>query len=222
MNVGVARAWGPEDVAAAFNVSHETLERLQTFVALLTKWQVSFNLIGPGTMDDIWGRHIADSLQLVAMAPGETKIWIDLGSGGGLPGVPIAIMLAGRPGFVMHLVESSTKKCAFLTTVRRKTGAPITIHNRRIEALGQMADRPRAEVLSARALAPLPALMDLAAPFVWKNTVCLFPKGQDVERELTEVARFRRLNTIRYPSRVDASGSVLRIEGFTGEQYGKE
>lgn len=205
--------WGPDDVAEAFNVSHETLARLETLVRLLRDWQRRINLVGRSTLDEVWGRHIADSLQLVALAPEDARVWVDLGSGGGFPGLVVAIALGERPGFEMHLVESNRKKCAFLTVAARATGAPVRVHATRIEALGGSEDRPRADVVSARALAPLPALVDLATPFMWKRTVCLFLKGQDVESELTEVARFRRIQVERIPSIVDDSGSVLRIEG---------
>ena len=212
------RRWGPDEVAAEFDVSHETLDRLGAYVALLKKWSRSINLVGAKTLDDVWGRHIADSLQLVALAPEGARIWVDLGSGGGLPGLVVAAALRQVKGFKMHLVEANARKCAFLHVAARAIDAPVQIHNRRIEALGRTGSRPRADVITARALAQLPALLDLAEPFMWKNTVCLFLKGQDVESELTQSSRYRTMTIVQTPSLVDGSGSILRIEGAAREQ----
>lgn len=209
--------WTYEDVAVEFDVSHETLALLKQFVELLGKWQKSINLIGPGTLKNIWGRHIADSLQIAGLASDDAKLWLDLGSGGGLPGMVVAIALRDRAGFKMHLVESNGKKAAFLGVAARAMGVPVEVHNCRIESLAEREPPLRADVISARALAPLPQLMDLSEAFMWKKTVCLFPKGQDVESELTASARFRRLSVVRVPSVVDGSGTILRIEGATSD-----
>lgn len=213
-------AWDAASVGARFNVSHETLDRLHAFVALLEKWQKSINLVGPATMGDVWGRHVADSLQLVALAPEETKVWLDLGSGAGLPGLVVAIALRERDGFTAHLVESNARKCAFLRVAAAETGAPVIIHARRIEELGADTDRQRADVISARALAPLERLLDLAEPFMWKNTVCLFQKGQDVEAELTQASRCWKIPHVRQPSLVAQSGTILRIGEVTRVESG--
>ena len=205
--------WTREKVAEEFGVSHETLALLTQFVELLEKWQKSINLIGPATHKDIWGRHIADSLQIAGLAPDDAKTWLDLGSGGGLPGLVVAIAWRDRPGFKMHLVESNGKKAAFLGVAARNLGVPVKVHNCRIESLADQVPVLQADVISARALAPLPHLLDLSAAFMWKKTVCLFPKGQDVESELTASARFRRLSFVQVPSVVDGSGTILRSEG---------
>ena len=204
--------WTPAMLAEQFNVSHETLERLHAYVALLLKWQNKINLIGPNTRDDVWGRHIADALQIADLAPEAAKTWVDLGTGAGLPGMVLAIALSKRPGFHMHLVEANARKCAFLTVAAQHTGATVTIHNRRIEDLGEDPARPRADVLTARALAPLPALLPMAVSFMWKNAIMLFSKGQDVEGELTEAAISWKIEVDRIPSRVDRQGTILRIK----------
>lgn len=220
MSVADRTRWTPEKVATAFDVSHETMQRLQVFADLLVKWQASVNLVGPGTVGDIWGRHIADSLQLTRIAPDRARVWVDLGSGAGLPGLPVAIMLSDRPGLAVHLVESNSKKCAFLRVAASATGAPVVVHQARIEALAVSPDRPRADVVTARALAPLKRLIGLATPFMWKNTICLFPKGQDLEGELTEASTYWNINAVRHPSVIEGTGTVLAIEGVTGVEKG--
>jgi 16S rRNA (guanine527-N7)-methyltransferase len=108
-------------------VSRETSERLDRFVDLLLRWQRTSNLIAPSTVSRLWTRHIADSLQLIELAP-QARIWIDLGSGAGFPGMVLAIALTGTPGAMVHLIESNTKKAAFLREAQRVTGAPARVH----------------------------------------------------------------------------------------------
>ena len=206
-----ADAWDRARVAAAFGLPADTMARLDAYVALLERWQARVNLIGPATVGDIWGRHIADSLQLIALAPADARVWLDLGSGAGLPGLVLAIALAGRPGFAMHLVEANARKCAFLAIAGAAAGVPVTVHRARIEALGREAGHPRPEIICARALAPLSELLPLARPFMWKRTVLLLHKGQDVERELTEATISRKLTIERRASVVDPAATILRI-----------
>ena len=151
----------PETFAAQFDVSRETLTRLLAYQALLGRWQQRINLVGPATLDDFWARHAADSAQLLALA-GDRRIWLDLGSGGGFPGLVVAIMLAESGGHV-HLVESDGRKAAFLRTVIREVGVPASVHNRRAEELAMAGEASLADVqvISARALAPLPDLLEL-------------------------------------------------------------
>ncbi len=188
------------------------MDRLERYVEVLTVWQQRINLIGRLTLGDVWGRHIADSLQLIRMAPEEAKVWLDLGSGAGLPGLVLAIVLGSEPGFRMHLVDSNGKKCAFLRTAAAATSASVSVHHGEISKLGA-APRPiKADVITARALAPLARLIPLAKPFMWKKTVLLLPKGQDVETELTAAAISSRLRVERRPSVVHPAASILRIE----------
>jgi 16S rRNA (guanine527-N7)-methyltransferase len=173
----------PEDFAEAFKVPRETIHRLERYAALLAHWQKSTNLVAPSTLPGLWRRHFADSAQIRGLAP-EARLWLDLGSGAGFPGLVVAILQTGQPGFRMHLVESDKKKCAFLAEVARETKAPVDIHAMRIEELGESAHRLRPDVVSARALAPLPRLLELAAPFFAPRTRGLFLKGREAESEI--------------------------------------
>src|SRR4029450_2091634 len=168
-----------------FKVPRETIHRLERFAELLAYWQKHTNLVAPSTLPTLWSRHFADSAQLTTLAP-NARLWLDLGSGAGFPGLVIAILKTGTPDFRMHLVESNRKKCAFLAEVARATKAPVDIHAMRIEDLAQSANRLAPDVVSARALAPLPRLLDLASPFFGTKTRGLFLKGRDAETEIAE------------------------------------
>ena len=174
---------GPADFAEVFKVPRETIHRLVRYADLLALWQRSKNLVAPSTLPVLWSRHFADSAQLCALAP-SARLWLDLGSGAGFPGLVVAILESGKPNFRMHLVESNRKKCAFLAEVARATAAPVDIHAMRIEALAESAKTLRPDVVSARALAPLPRLLELATPFFGDNTRGLFLKGRDAETEI--------------------------------------
>jgi 16S rRNA (guanine527-N7)-methyltransferase len=192
------------------NVSHETVARLEAFVDLLLTWQAKTNLIAPSTIPELWTRHIADSLQLLRLAP-KAQTWVDFGSGGGFPGLVIACSLK-TPG-VVHLVESNTRKAAFLREAARVTGAPAMIHATRIEEfIADTALLP--EVVTARALAPLTQLLDYAAPFIEKGAKALFLKGQDVAHELTEASKYWRIDAELVPSQTDAGGRIVVIRGL--------
>jgi 16S rRNA (guanine527-N7)-methyltransferase len=191
---------------ALMPVSDETRTKLDAFVALLINWQRRINLVAAATLPQLWTRHIADSLQLLRLAP-EARIWVDLGSGGGFPGIPIACALAGRPGAAVHLVESNGKKAAFLREAVRVTGAPAIVHAERIEKFGDSAPA-HIDVVTARALAPLKLLYELAMPFLARETVGLFLKGQDIEAELTEAAKYW---TVQYGLQASLTGSDSRV-----------
>lgn len=190
-------------------VSDDALARLEKFAALLTEWQRRINLIAPSTVPHIWTRHIADSLQLLPLAP-DAKIWIDLGSGGGFPGVPIACALAQTAGARVHLVESNGKKAAFLREAVRITGAPATVHAERIENFGDSFGG-KSEVVTARALAPLKSLCDQAFPLLAKGAIGLFLKGQDVEAELTEAAKYWTVEAELKSSVTSRDGVIVRV-----------
>ena len=132
------------------------------YVDLLTTWQKTTNLVAPSTLPEIWTRHVADSLQLFALAP-DAKLWIDLGSGGGFPGIPLACLLADIPGAQMHLVESNGKKAAFLREAARQLALPVTVHAQRIEDF-TAAFEGHADAVTARALAPLVKLFRMLIP----------------------------------------------------------
>lgn len=199
--------FGPEAFAAATGVSRETLARLESFAGLLERWQAKINLVGPKTLETLWSRHMLDSAQLLPLAGAEARIWTDLGSGGGFPGLVLAILLADRAGARVHLVESHARKCAFLAEAARICEAPAEIHRGRIEAL----DPWPSDVVTARALTALPALLDLAVPFLAPGGVLLFPKGADWARELTEARKSWTVEADAQPSRTEGAGRILRL-----------
>ena len=180
---GLVLIEGPESFAEAFKVPRETILKLTRYADLLTHWQKAINLVAPSTLPELWSRHFADSAQLRSLAP-DARLWLDLGSGAGFPGLVVAILQAGAPYFRMHLVESNRKKCAFLAEVVRATEAPVDIHAMRIEELTEKAQSLRPDVVSARALAPLPRLLELAEPFFGEGTKGLFLKGRETQAEI--------------------------------------
>ena len=196
-------------------VSRETLERLGRFVALLLAWQRTTNLIAPSTVSHLWTRHIADSLQLLDLAPG-ARVWVDLGAGGGFPGLVIACALAGRPGAHVHLIESNTKKAAFLREAQRVTATPASVHAARIEDFVGSFEGA-ADVVVARAVAPLKSLLDQCFPLLGKSgAMGLFPKGQNAELELRQARESRAakawtMNATLVPSRTDPAGRIIVI-----------
>lgn len=203
-----------ESFSALLGVSRETMERLVRYETLLIKWQKSINLVSANTLPELWRRHMLDSAQLAALAPEGARRWADLGSGGGFPGLVVAILLAGRPGFEMHLVESDQRKCIFMREVARAAEAPATIHNCRIE--GFAAGQGVFDVVSARALAPLDRLLGWAAPLFGPQTVGLFLKGQGVQDELTLARKSWIFEADLHPSQSDPAGSVLMLRGLHG------
>jgi 16S rRNA (guanine527-N7)-methyltransferase len=193
-------------------VSRETLERLDRLVALLLEWQQRINLIAPSTEPKIWTRHVADSLQLLPLVP-EARIWADLGSGGGFPGLVVACALADTPGAHVHLVESTGKKVAYLREAVNLVGAPATVHAMRVEDFVKAPPGP-IEVVTARALAPLPKLLTLANALLKSGSVGLFPKGQDVEAELTEAAKYWNIQASLAVSRTDPKARIVCVRGL--------
>lgn len=183
---------GPKAFESAFSVSRETIERLKTFESLLQHWSKTINLVAPSTLGEIWPRHFADSAQILRFAPANCKTWIDLGCGAGFPGLVVAIMLAETPDSTptrVTLVESDSRKAAFLREVAREVAVPVDILPLRAEAAATQANLKRAGVVSARALAPMPRLLALAAPFFGPETVGVFLKGREVSRELQAAER---------------------------------
>jgi len=196
---------------ARFDVSRESLARLEAYVDLLLKWQQHINLIGPATVEDIWQRHITDAMQLVPLIRPDVRQILDLGSGGGIPGLVIAIALMDRRPVTVHLVESTGKKAAFLHQAAQLTGAPAVVHDCRIEDFARAGRPGRVDLVTARALAPLPKLLQLAAPWLEAGAYGLFHKGQDVDSELTESAKSWRISSARHPSSVDSTGCILEV-----------
>jgi len=210
-DVTAALAADRETALALVPVSRETLVRLDRFVAALLTWQQRINLIAPASVRAIWTRHIADSLQLLPLAPA-AKVWLDLGSGGGFPGLVIACALGEIADARVHLIESNGKKAAFLREAVRVTGAPAIVHQARIEQMGTKLDES-VEVVTARALAPLTELLALAQPWLKKGAQAVFPKGQDVGAELTEASKYWNIEAVLVPSKTDRQARIVSVSG---------
>jgi 16S rRNA (guanine527-N7)-methyltransferase len=193
-------------------VSRETLTRLDRFIELLLARQQVMNLIAASTEATVWTRHVADSLQLLPMAP-DARVWADLGSGGGFPGLVLACALAGVEGAHVHLVESIGKKAAFLREAAADIGLPATIHAMRAEEFVEKAP-PTVDAVTARAVAPLPKLLGLAYPLLRKGPVGLFPKGQDMAAELTDAARYWKINARTAKSLTDPKAGIVIVESL--------
>lgn len=204
---------GPDALErAGLSVSRESLERLKTYAGLLRDWQRIKNLVGPSTLAELWVRHIADSVQLAELAPLD-KVWVDLGSGAGFPGLVIAILMADAPaGGMVHLVESNQRKAAFLREAARRTGARAAIHAERAEAV--IPSLGHVDVVTARAFAPLVSLIEYAQPLVEKGSVALFPKGQDVEAELTEATKYWKIEPKLHSSRTGGQGWIVELDAI--------
>lgn len=191
---------------AAFDqlaVSRETLERLAAYAGLLRHWQTRINLVGPDTLASLWQRHMLDSAQLWPLVPAGARRLVDLGSGAGFPGLVLAIL--GAPD--VHLVESDARKGAFLREAARVTATPITLLTRRVEQIPPLA----ADVITARALAPLPRLLAWAVPHLAPGGQCLFLKGRGAEDELTAAAKDWKIAPRRIPSLTDPDGTILQL-----------
>lgn len=191
-------------------VSRETEARLDRFVELLQAWQAKTNLVAPSTLLNLWTRHISDSLQLLSLAP-SAKVWVDLGSGGGFPGVVLACALAETQGAMVHLVERIAKKAAFLREAIRVTGAPGTVH---LADIGDTVERFAGSVdcVTARAVAPLHQLISFAEPLVRRGAKALFLKGQDVEDELTEATKYWKIESKLHSSRTGGHGWIVELD----------
>jgi 16S rRNA (guanine527-N7)-methyltransferase len=194
-------------------VSRETWPRLDAFVALLLERQQRMNLIGASTIPALWTRHIADSLQLLRLAP-DARVWADLGSGAGFPGLVIACALADQAGAAVHLVESIRKKADFLRDCATMIGLPAIVHNQRIEDFTR-ANTVAFEAVTARALAPLDRLLAYANPLLKKGAVALFPKGQDVEAELTQASKSWKIEAELVPSTTDPHARIVVVRHAT-------
>lgn len=190
-------------------VSNDVAALLDRLVELFMQRQQKINLVARSTIPELWSRHVADSLQLIALAP-SARVWIDLGSGGGFPGLVIACALAGQAGVRVHLVESTKKKATFLEETTRALGLPAIVHAVRIEEFAATFDE-RPDIVTARAVAPLDKLLELAAPLLKSGAKGLFLKGQDVEAELTHAAKCWTINSTLVPSKTNPQARVVVI-----------
>jgi 16S rRNA (guanine527-N7)-methyltransferase len=195
---------------ALLDVSRETAERLTVYVDLLRRWQAKVQLVSAGDLPQLWWRHVADSGQLLRLAPADARIWADVGSGGGFPGLVLAILASGRPGAVFHLIESDQRKAAFLRTVSRETGAPAVVHADRAErvipTLGAVG------VVASRATASLAQLIAWTAPLVDAGALGLFPRGENVRAELTELPSMLNMTLALQPSLTRPAASIVKVQ----------
>lgn len=193
----------------SLDVSRETFDKLTTYTALLEKWNPKINLVSKSSLSDLWSRHIVDSAQLFELAPSDAAHWVDIGSGGGFPGLVVAIIAKElRPDMKVTLVESDQRKCAFLRTVSRETMCDATVISKRIEAI----DSLNADVLSARALADLGILLEFAKQHLQPSGTCLFPKGLTWEKELETAHDSWQFSHQVSKSETDPNAVVLRIK----------
>jgi 16S rRNA (guanine527-N7)-methyltransferase len=194
--------------APGLDVSRETAERLAKHAALLRAWNPKINLVSKQTLADLETRHFADSAQLLALAPPDATTWADLGSGGGFPGLVIAILAAeSHPALHVTLIESDQRKAVFLRTVAQRTGVPVTVLADRIESVPPIGT----DVLSARALAPLTTLLDHAHRHLASSGTALFPKGANWRAEVDEALERWRFRCDNLPSATSPDGAILRI-----------
>jgi 16S rRNA (guanine527-N7)-methyltransferase len=188
-------------------VSRETLHKLEIYVALLLKWQTKINLISNTTVNDVWKRHILDAIQLLSFYDHETSTLLDIGTGAGIPGLLLAI--AGNKKTI--LVESDTRKSAFLKEAARVTDSNVEIHNKRIESL-KFQD---IDVITSRACANIHQLLIYSSNFLSNNTVCLFPKGENYTKEVEEAQKNWHFSYDVFPSLSDSSGNIIKIYNIT-------
>ena len=196
----------PEDIARLLDVSRETIDKFQAYLTLLEKWQRRINLVAKSTLAEAWQRHILDSGQLAALYPPQTTRVMDVGSGAGFPGLVLAIM----GGVTVDLVESDQRKAVFLSTVIRELGLPAKVHNQRIETLPRLFP----DVITARALAPVPKLLKLIENQLSPEIVCLFLKGAAVEDELTNLQTYSTMGSITHSSLSGPTGVVLELKNM--------
>lgn len=190
------------------NLPSDKIAALEHHLALLRRWQRAHNLVAPSTLDAAWERHVLDSAQLADLVPPHARRLLDLGSGAGFPGLVLAILLCDRPQFEATLVESNGRKCAFLRTVARELSLPVEVRQVRIEDLAGEG-RASADVITARALAPLDRLCGLIAPLAGDSTLVLLPKGSDRQAEISEARRRWTFDLEERPSRTDPAAGIL-------------
>lgn len=199
--------WTAQDFADHSNVPHGTISDFSQWYGLLRKWNARINLVAPGEIDQFWRRHAYDSWQLNTYLPERWGRLVDLGSGGGFPGLSLGIFAKQRGVGEVHLVESVGKKTSFLKTVTRELGLPVTVHTDRVESLEPL----KADVLTARAFAPLPRLFGYAYPHLTEDAVLLLPKGESADKEIETAREDWQFNLESFKSETDPAAAILRI-----------
>jgi len=200
----IEEMFGPEEFLSKTGVSRETLARLKAYADVLADWNARHNLVAKSTLPDVWRRHFWDSAQILPLIPQPARTLADLGSGAGFPGLVLAAL---RPDLAVTLHEATTKKCAFLQAAADRMGLAVTIQNARLEDLSPQPF----DVVTARALAPLPQLLSYAQKFVGLSGTCLFLKGQNVGAELTEAHKYWNIKASQVPSQTDPSAAIVVV-----------
>ncbi len=194
-----------------YPVSRETFQRFNILVERVEEWQKKTNLVAPSTLNDIWNRHIADSLQCISLKP-EARSFVDIGSGGGFPGLVIAAIMAEYENTKVDLIESIQKKCSFLRQVNRQMSANANIHCARIEDVSKTIKTP--EIVTARALAALPLLLELSSPWLLDGATALFHKGRDFETELADCNGLWEFDLVSHNSAISSDSVILEINNL--------
>ena len=197
-----------------FDVSRETGDQLEIYHDVLVKWQEVQNLVAPNTLEHVWSRHFADSAQLLphlGFEPHSSRNLVDLGAGGGFPGLVLAILMMDRPEWTVHLVEANGRKCAFLKDVARSTGANVEIHNCRIEDFANESTIPSIDVVTARALKSLHLLLELGSFAFSHGAMGLFLKGKTFADEIEEARKSWKFEALDFASQTDAEGRIVKI-----------
>ena len=206
-----------EDFARDISVSRETVDRLKIYESQLRKWQRAVNLVAPASLPDIWLRHFADSIQLAPLVPKSAKSLVDLGSGGGFPGLVLAAEFAASGGPSVTLVESDQRKCAFLREAARAMEISVEILSTRIENDANLDALDCCDVVTARALAPLHKLLSFVVPFVSSETTCVFLKGRDAAREIAEAQINWNFDVAEHPSVTDPEARIVVVRNIVSK-----
>jgi 16S rRNA (guanine527-N7)-methyltransferase len=197
-------------MSSELDVSRETMERLKIFDATLQKWNPRINLVSRSTLPDLWTRHILDSIQVFKAVQQPNGHWLDIGSGGGMPGVIVAICAAEKdPALRVTLIESDQRKSAFLRTAARECGVSVNVISERIEA----AEPQSADVLSARALADLSQLCEFSERHLKKEGLCIFPKGGNWKKEVDNASQQWRFEWEAITSLTEPQAVILKMKG---------
>lgn len=212
---GPENRYGPEEFAAEFDVSRETCAQFVRYEQALCHWQRRINLVGPSTLNDVWRRHFADSAQLAAHLRDGARTVVDLGSGAGFPGLVLKLL---RPDLEVSLIEADARKAAFLSTTAANLKADVAVIAARIEDVASGSARPRADIVTARALAPLTDLLELASGWSVDNPQYLFLKGQNVEIELISATKCWNMTLMQIDSVTHPDGRLLSVEGIARVQ----
>ena len=189
-------------------ISRETAERFDIFVDRVDRWRTKTNLVRDSSSGNVWTRHIADSAQILLINPRATR-WLDIGSGAGFPGMVLAMQLADVPGAAVHCVESNQRKCAFLREAARATCAPVIVHHARIQALNPLTSGIIVDGITARALAPMSAALDMAKPWLLAGAIGIFPRGRSIRKQINALRSTYDIVTV--VSLVDATESIIRV-----------